>query len=101
MSEYRFKVMKVFDCQWGPGMPQDVKDAFFSFYECGNDVFVEWTIADEKFSTAENPVPGLTDENDEWALKKKKVDAWLIENGAEGSPCPDHEGETVLIKHWW
>lgn len=100
MSNKIYKTMKVFDCQWDPGMPDDVKKAFFSFYECGNDVFVEWTIQDERFSTKENPIPGLADENSEHALNKKKVDAWLIAHGAKPGKI-DHEGETVLIKHWW
>lgn len=89
MKNYR--LMKVFDCQWDPGMPEDVKEAFFSFYECGNDVWVKWTIQDEIFK----------DENSEWALKKKKVDAWLIKNGAEPAKDENSKGETVLIKHWW
>jgi hypothetical protein len=77
-----YKTMKVFDCQWNPGMPQDVQDAFFSFYECGNDVYVSWTI--EK----------IPNEDDVKFAKEKMVNTWLIENGA----C---EGETVLIQHWW
>lgn len=74
---------------------------FFSFYECSNDVWVEWTIQDERFSTKEKPIRGLEDENSEWAQNKKKVDAWLIENGAKPAKDEDSEGETVLIKHWW
>lgn len=96
-----YEVMKVFDCQWNPGMPDDVKDAFFSFYECGNDVIVPWTIQGERFSTKENPIPGLAEEDSEWALNKKKVDDWLIAHGAEAAKDNDSEGETVLIKHWW
>ncbi len=91
MSKKNYEVMKVFDCQWDPGMPDDVKEAFFSFYECGNDTYVQWSIHDEKFE----------DENSKRALNKKKVDAWLIANGANPPPHDDEEGETVLIKHWW
>jgi len=101
MSTKSFKTMKVFDCQWDPGMPDDVKEAFFSFYEKENDVIVEWTIHDERFSTKENPDRKLYDEHSEHALNKKKVDAWLIEHGAKPAPNEDSEGETVLIKHWW
>jgi len=102
MSEKKsFKKMKVFDCQWDPGMPEDVRKAFFSYYECGNDVYVEWTIHDERFSTKERPDRHLEDENSEHALNKKKVDAWLIEHGANPAKNEDSEGETVLIKHWW
>ena len=77
-----FKMMKVFDCQFNPGMPADVKEAFFSFYECGNDVCVLWTI--EK----------IPNEDAVELAKEGMVSNWLIENGA----CED---ETVLIKHWW
>lgn len=104
MSKKSFKKMKVFDCQWDPGMPDDVKEAFFSFYRDSNvynDVFVEWTIQDERFSTKEKPDRNLHDENSEHALNKKKVDAWLIEHGAKAAKDDDSEGETVLIKHWW
>jgi hypothetical protein len=86
-----YRTMKVFDCQWNPGMPDDVKEAFFSFYEVSNDVCVEWTVQGERFE----------DENSEWALNKKKVDAWLIKHGAKPAKDEDSEGETVLIKHWW
>jgi hypothetical protein len=97
-----YRTMKVFDCQWDPGMPEDVKDAFFKIFdEAGNDVYVEYEIANERFSTAEKPIPGLADENSEWALRKKLLDDWLIANGAEGPKSDDSSGETVLIKHWW
>ena len=97
-----YRTMKVFDCQWDPGMPDDVKDAFFEIYEhAGTDVFVEHEIANERFSTAENPIAGLADENSEWAQRKILLDKWLIENGAEGPKDDDSSGETVLIKHWW
>ncbi len=96
-----FKTMKVFDCQWDPGMPEDVKKAFFSFYECGNDVFVTWTVHDERFSTKESPERYLADENSEHAQNKMKVDNWLIQHGANPAKNKGSEGETVLIKHWW
>lgn len=91
MKKPIYKTMKVFDCQWNPGMPEDVKKAFFDISEAGNDVYIAWSIHDEVFD----------DENSEWALNKKKVDAWLIANGANPPPDEDSEGETVLIKHWW
>jgi|WetSurMetagenome_2_1015567.scaffolds.fasta_scaffold615964_2 hypothetical protein len=88
-----YKMMKVFDCQWNPGMPKDVKESFFRIFEDNrsNDVVVEYTIHGENFE----------DEDDEWAQDHKKLDAWLIENGAMPAPHDDEEGETVLIKHWW
>ena len=100
MKNKNYKTMKVFDCQCEE-MPEDVQEAFFSFYECGNDVIVEWTIANEVFSTKEKPIDRGADENSEWALNKKKVDQWLIDNGAKGPKDKHSEGETVLIKHWW
>ncbi len=89
-----YKIMKVFDCQWNPGMPKDVKKAFFDVCKSrnyGNDVWISWTINDEAFD----------DEDSEWAKNKRKVDSWLIENGAEPAINKNTEGETVLIKHWW
>jgi len=88
-----YKTMKVFDCQWNPGMPDDVKDSFFRIFEDkrSNDVVVEYTIDGENFE----------DEEDEWAKDRRKLDAWLIANGANPPPNKDEEGETVLIKHWW
>jgi len=89
-----YKTMKVFDSQWDPGMPKDVKKAFFDHFRdtgTGNDVYVTWAIQDEVFK----------DENSEWALNKKKVDDWLIANGADAAKDDKSEGETVLIKHWW
>jgi hypothetical protein len=84
--------MKVFDCQWDPGMPEDIRQAFFSYYECGNDVYVEWTVHEERFEA---------DDNSEHAVNKKKIDDWLIEHGANPAKNENSEGETVLIKHWW
>lgn len=93
MSEKKaFKTMKVFDCQWDPGMPEDIRRAFFSYYECGNDVYVEWTVHEERFEA---------DDNSEHAVNKKKIDDWLIEHGANPAKNENSEGETVLIKHWW
>ena len=82
--------MKVFDCQWDPGMPEDVKKAFFSFYECGNDTYVEWIVHEDDSTYVE-------EEN----LSRRLVDAWLIANGAEDRKEGKYNGETVLIKHWW
>lgn len=94
MNKSIYRTMKVFDCQWDPGMPEDVKEAFFKIFDrTSNDVFVEWQIANEKFSAA--------DENSEWAQRKKLLDTWLITNGADGPKNDDSSGETVLIKHWW
>ena len=88
-----YKLMKVFNCQWDPGMPDDVKDAFFSFYECGNDVYVTWTVQDDDTGY---------DDNDPRSVSRRLVDDWLIDNGAVGrTPESPYHGETVLIKHWW
>jgi hypothetical protein len=85
-----YNVMKVFDCQWDPGMPEDVKDAFFKFVretsDAGNDIYINWEIN--------------CDVSDELLSLQKKVDDWLIANGT--SPGSEgEEGETVLIHHWW
>lgn len=90
MEKPIYKVMKVFDCQWDPGMPKDVKKAFFDLNECGNNVYVRWQIASD-----------IYEEGDEWSIKRKLVDDWLIANGAEGPKDEHSSGETVLIKHWW
>lgn len=82
-----YKMMKVFDCQWDPGMPDDVKKAFFDsqFDTCCNDVYVAW---DVELGDSDYDSP------DEIQSKRRLVDQWLIDNGA-------NSGETVLIKHWW
>lgn len=90
MGKPIYKTMKVFDCQWDPGMPEDVKEAFFEFYECGNDAYVTWTVQEDSIES-----------NSEWAAKKSLVDNWLITNGAEPRQEGTYNGETVLIKHWW
>lgn len=91
-----YKVMKVFDCQWDPGMPSDVKRAFFEIANdpvtIGNDVFIEWTVHHDDTGY---------DDNNDWASKRRLVDKWLIENGAEDRKDGKYNGETVLIKHWW
>lgn len=95
MSEKNYKKMKVFDCNWDPGMSEDVKNAFFRLFDhvMSNGVFVEYSIHDENFSKK--------DENCQQALDKKLLDSWLVENGAKSPKSEDEEGETVLIKHWW
>lgn len=94
----KYETLKVFDCQ---DMPEDVKAALFehereALMGRNNDSYIPWGIADENFD----------DENDPWALRKKKIDAWLISSGARGptSDDPDSDdycGEEVLIKYWW
>lgn len=94
MDKPIYKVMKVFDCQWDPGMPQEVKDAFFSLHECGNDVYVDWEVQwdDRNYFTSQ----------EDWAVKRRLIDDWLMANGATGrTPESPYHGETVLIKHWW
>lgn len=94
-KEKIFKLMKVFDCQWGPGMPEDVKDAFFDLHRdpsVGNDVFVEWTVHEDDADY---------DDDNEWAARRRLVDSWLIANGAKDRLESEYNGETVLIKHWW
>jgi len=102
MDKPIYQVMKVFDSQWDPGMPEDVKKAFFDCYSdppvC-NDVYVEWTVQKDGC---------MPDSNGEWEGKDKLianhklVDDWLIANGAEPrSESSPYDGETVLIQHWW
>jgi len=96
MNKPIYKIMKVFDSQWDPGMPKDVKNAFFDLHRdmgVGNDTFVDWTVQwDDSDYDADN----------EWAAKRRLVDDWLIANGAVGRTKESpYEGETVLIKHWW
>lgn len=99
MSNSVYKIMKVFDCQWDPGMPEDVKKAFFDFAEWGhptahNDVYIKWTV-ERDYDQYDNP-------EDEQGQNLRLVDKWLMENGAQGrSELEKYEGETVLIKHWW
>lgn len=86
-------MMKVFDCQ---DMPEEVKKAYFQHYRDAmvysfNGSYLEWAIADEIFDEPDG----------EWAVCKKRVDEWLIANGAEGPPNADEEGESVLIQFWW
>lgn len=102
MDKPIYKMMKVFDSQWDPGMPEDVKDAFFDCYRdssVGNDSYVEWTIQKDGCTS---------DSKSEWEGKEKLiknhklVDDWLISNGAESrNESSLYNGETVLIKHWW
>ncbi len=90
-----YKLRKVFDCQWHPGMPDDVKDAFFAAYQdspVGNDTFVEWTVHEDDTDY---------DSDEESHVQRRLVDAWLIANGAEDRKPGEYEGEIVLIKHWW
>lgn len=87
-----YKTMKVFDCQWNPGMPEDVRAAFFSFYECGNDAYVTWTVQEGDTEY---------DSDTESSVNRRLVDKWLIENGAEPRQDGKFNGETVLINHWW
>jgi len=78
--------MKVFDCQ---DMPQDIRDLFYSFYECGNDVWVSWGIADS------------VDDGSEAAKQRKKIDDWFVANGADPAPDENSSGETILVNYWW
>jgi len=86
-----YEVMKVFDCT---DMPKDVKKIFFDIFELGNDTYVKYTIADNSFSFDE-------EESKEWSEKSKKIDEWLIKNGAEGPKDKNSVGETVMISYWW
>jgi hypothetical protein len=84
-----YKIMKVFDCQFNPGMPDDVKKVFFENCEKSNDCYVSWQIADSEYDDSEH------------SRQLKLIDDWLIENGAVGPKDTNSCGETVLIKHWW
>ena len=90
-----YQVMKVFGCQWDPGMPEDVKRSFFRIFDTcpGNDVFVSYEIGDTKISEE--------DKKCQWAQDIIRLDKWLTDNGAKGPIDDHHSGETVLIKHWW
>ena len=84
--------MKVFDCQ---EMPNNIKTAFFSFYEdpsIQNDVYVSWTVQEDDIN--------YNDDN-EFAIKRRLIDDYLIENGADQRKDSEYNGETVLINHWW
>ena len=95
MSDKIYKIMKVFDSQWGPGMPENIKEAFFDIYRdrhTGNDVFVKWIVHEDDTEY---------DDDSEWNAKRRLVDSWLIANGAGDRKEGAYNGETVLIKHWW
>lgn len=94
-----FKMMKVFDCQgifMQPGMPDDVKKAFFDterFNESrSNDAYVCWTLGELAYSWKEEDVK--TDEEKQHCRDIRLVDEWLLKHGAD-------DEEEVLIKHWW
>jgi len=93
-----YQTMKVFDCQWDPGMPEDVRRVFFKLTEVGNDVYVSWTVQEDGSC---DDIDG-DDDFAEYVKNRKIVDTWLIENGAERrSEKSPYNGETVIIKHWW
>jgi len=95
----KFQLMKVFDCQ---DMPGKIKESFFRIFDDqGNDVYVTYQIAGERFKyTLPNGVE-VDEEDSEWAKDKKVLDAWLIKNGASAPKSKDSSGEEVLINHWW
>jgi len=72
MSNKKYKIAKVFDCQ---DMPDDIKDVFFSTQEAGNDSYVSYSLGN-------------------YGEDFKLVDHWLLEHGAEPN-------DWVLISHWW
>lgn len=76
-----FKMKKVFDCQ---AMPYNVRDAFFSCFELGNDCYVSIGVSAEYLLEAE-----------EWAKDRLVVLDWLYANGADTSD------ESVIISHCW
>lgn len=68
------KLMKVFDVQFSsPKMPDNVKRIFFDYFDCGNDVWVDYTIGESE----------------------ELFDTWLLEN------TDVSVGESILLKHWW
>lgn len=84
-NEKKFKRTKVFDCY---DMPKDVKSAFFDCTDdAGNHCYVSWYI-------------GSIEEEDPEDYEKKvleqyrKVDKWLIEQGAKNK-------EKVIVEHSW
>ena len=85
MGKKKYEVKKVYDCQ---DMPDKVMRSFFDSTDCGNDVYVDWTVGGhEEYETEEEYEENRDDDF-------KAVDKWLIKNGAEGD-------EEVIIKHWW
>lgn len=75
MARAKLEMKKTLDVQWGtPKMPDDVRRYFFDMYECGNDVWVEYTICDDE---------------------RNMLDDWLLAN------TDVSEGEEILLKHWW
>lgn len=82
-------------------MPEKIKKAFFRLFEdYGNDIYVNYTINDERFKYTLPDGTEVDDSDSEWAHDKIAIDKWLVENGAEGG-SENEEGETVIIKHWW
>jgi hypothetical protein len=73
-------------------MPEDIQNAFFSSCECGNDTYVKWIVQEDDSSY---------DDDSETSIKRRLVDKWLIENGADPRQEGKFNGENVLIKHWW
>ena len=92
------KMMKVFDCQ---DMPEEVKKIFFELAPdtAHNDVYVDWWVHDERFFYEEGQKEDP--EYCEYVRRKQLLENWLIENGAKPGKSGEHEGEHVLIKHWW
>jgi hypothetical protein len=92
----KYKVMKVFDCQ---DMPEDVKKIFFEMEEANNDCYVDWHVHSERFFYKDGQKEDA--EYCEYVWRKQLVEDWLIVNGALPGKSNEHEGEHVLINHWW
>lgn len=90
-----FKMMKVFDCQ---DMPEDIRKIFFDYSEKGNDVYVDWWVHSERYFYLEGQ--DKDPEYIEYVRQKTALDDWFIANGATPGK-PDHEGEHIIVKHWW
>lgn len=81
----KYRMMKVFDCQ---DMPEDLRKEFFALWDDrGNDTFVKWGIAESIYESDDDI--------------NKRIDDWLVENGADAAPGDDDSGECVLISYWW
>lgn len=79
------KLMKVFDCH---KMPTRLRRKFFdnerNGLSRGNDCYIDWYV-----NSYPDPDPTI-----------QAIDEWLIKQGAEPG-VRGHEGEHVLISHWW
>ena len=90
------KRMNVFDCQ---EMPDDIRKIFFEFAEAHNDCYVDWWVHSERYFYLEGQKEDA--EYCEYVRKKTALDDWFVANGAKPGKSNEHEGEHIIVKHWW